>query len=80
MVKAALKFLSSSIDPRLPEKWTSLRYRFLLNGEIITCHITRDRVHLEAGTETDQALPVTVQGNPVPLRSGGSLEVEIVPA
>jgi len=64
-----------SIHPRLPEKWRSLRYRFRFRGEVITCHVTHDRVHLEANGETGQELPLTVNGTAVLLRSGAAVEV-----
>jgi len=61
-----------SIDPRLPQGWTSLRFGFRLNGSRIQLELTQDEVVLTlvdgpGGTVAVRGLDVAVMG-PAPVR------------
>ncbi len=63
------------IDPRLPEKWASLTYRFRIRGESVTCRVTPDAVRLESAGESGKDLTLTVRGRTISLPPGGGATV-----
>lgn len=59
-----------SINPRLPEGWTTLEFQVVLKGEVVRFHITPEALTLTLGAEVGAAIEATVCGRPMTLKSG----------
>ncbi|MDO5628635.1 MAG: glycosyl hydrolase family 65 protein [Mobilicoccus sp.] len=63
-----------SFDPRLPESWTSLRFRLTVRGSRLVVTLTRDRMEFEV---TGEPVEVSVRGEKVTVREGEAVGVDI---
>ncbi|EFQ84636.1 glycosyl hydrolase family 65 central catalytic domain protein [Aeromicrobium marinum DSM 15272] len=64
-----------SIDPRLPESWTSLTYRITLAGTRVRVTVTPDAVQLQV--EVGERAELVVRGEPVLVSAGEPVDVAL---
>ncbi|MFQ5806989.1 MAG: glycoside hydrolase family 65 protein [Phycisphaerae bacterium] len=63
------------INPKLPAKWTSLRFNLLLRGEVVNVNIGRREIVLTAENKRGVELALSVAGRAKTLRSGETVRV-----
>ena len=63
------------INPKLPSKWTGLRFTLVLRGEAVRISIDRQQVTLTAGQERALEMPLAIGGQERVLRSGETIRV-----
>lgn len=58
------------ITPHLPAAWTGLRFQLMLQGVRVRVAITPEQIEVEVGRERRLALPASIAGQAVVLRTG----------
>lgn len=64
-----------TVNPRLPEHWTALRFNIWLRGEKVRFEVTQTGIRITVGNEASLEMPATVCGQSVVLQSGTTVEI-----